>query len=90
LLISVDYREMRIVGLLHPDAAIPFNPQWLPMIPFVKFAAVFSHANIATEVTWHPEIRAGIKGEAGGSSSPGPCVRADATGWSLNNYGLPE
>jgi hypothetical protein len=49
LLIAVDYREMRIVGLLHPDAANPFNPQWLPMIPFVKFAGVFSHSNINTE-----------------------------------------
>jgi hypothetical protein len=38
LLIAADYREMRIVGLLHPDAANPFNPQWLPMIPFVKFS----------------------------------------------------
>jgi hypothetical protein len=49
LLIAVDHREMRIVGLLHPDAATPFNPQWLPIIPFVKFAGVFSHSNIATE-----------------------------------------
>jgi hypothetical protein len=49
LLIAADYREMRIVGLLHPDAANPFNPQWLPMIPFVKFAGAFSHTNVATE-----------------------------------------
>lgn len=49
LLIAVDHREMRIVGLLHPDAANPFTPDWLPMIPFVKFAGVFSHTNIATE-----------------------------------------
>jgi hypothetical protein len=49
VLIAADYREMRIVGLLHPDAENPFNPQWLPMIPFVKFAGVFSHTNIATE-----------------------------------------
>jgi hypothetical protein len=27
LLVASDYREMRIVGLLHPDAANPFNPQ---------------------------------------------------------------
>jgi hypothetical protein len=47
LLIAADYREMWIVGLLYPDAANPFNPQWLPMIPFVKFAGVFSHTNIA-------------------------------------------
>jgi hypothetical protein len=49
LLIAADYREMRIVGLLHPDAANPFNSHWLPMIPFVKFAGVSSHTNIATE-----------------------------------------
>lgn len=49
LLIAYDHREMRIVGLLHPDAAKPFNPQWLPPIPFVKFAGGFSHTNIATE-----------------------------------------
>jgi hypothetical protein len=48
LLIATDHREMRVVGLLHPDAANPFNPQWLPKVPFVKFA-VFSHTNIATE-----------------------------------------
>lgn len=49
LLIAADYREMRIVGLLHPDAANPFNPQWLPRIPFVRFTGMFSHTNIATE-----------------------------------------
>jgi hypothetical protein len=49
LLIAADYREMRIVGLLHPDAANPFTPKWLPLIPFVKFAGGFSHTNIATE-----------------------------------------
>ena len=49
LLASVDHRESRIVGLLHPDAANPFNPQWLPMVPFVKFAVVSPHTNIVTE-----------------------------------------
>ena len=49
LLMAVDHRESHVVGLLHPDAANPFNPQWLPMVPFVKFAGVFSHTNIATE-----------------------------------------
>ncbi len=49
LLIATHYREIGIVGLLHPDAANPFNPQRLPMIPFVKFAGLFSHANIATD-----------------------------------------
>lgn len=59
LLIALDHREMRIAGLLHPNAANPFNPQWLPVIPFVKFAGVFSHTNIATEWIqtdkWHRE-----------------------------------
>jgi hypothetical protein len=49
LLMAVDHRELRIVGLLHPDAANSFNPQWLPMVPFVKFAGAFSHTKIATE-----------------------------------------
>jgi hypothetical protein len=49
LLMAVDHRESSIVGLLHPDAANPFNPQWLPMVPFVKFAGVFSDTNIGTE-----------------------------------------
>lgn len=48
LLIAVDHRQMRVVGLLHPDPAKPFNPRWLP-IPFVKFAGAFSHTNVATE-----------------------------------------
>lgn len=59
LLVALDHREMRIVGLLHPKAANPFDPQWLPMIPFVKFAGLFSHTNIATEWVqadkWHRE-----------------------------------
>lgn len=49
LLIATDHREMRVVGLLHPDAANPFNPQWLPKVPFVKFKGLFSPTNIATE-----------------------------------------
>jgi hypothetical protein len=49
LLIATDHREMRVAGLLHPDAANPFNPQLLPNVPFVKFAGVFSNTNIATE-----------------------------------------
>jgi hypothetical protein len=49
LLMAVDHRKSQIVGLLHPDAVNPFNPQWLPMVPFVKFAGVFSLTNITTE-----------------------------------------
>lgn len=48
-LISTDHREMQMVGLLHPDAINPFDPQWLPNVPFVKFKGVFSPTNIATE-----------------------------------------
>jgi hypothetical protein len=49
LLIATDHREMRVVGLLHPDAANPFNPQWLPKVPFVRFSGLFSPTNIDTE-----------------------------------------
>jgi len=49
LLITCSYGVMGVVGLLHPEAANPFNPQWLPSVPFVKFAGVFSHTNIRTE-----------------------------------------
>jgi hypothetical protein len=59
LLIALHHHEMRIVGLLNQKAANPFNPQSLPMIPFVKFAGLFSHTNIATEWIqadkWHRE-----------------------------------
>jgi hypothetical protein len=49
LLIAIDHRSVRIVGLLHPDAVSPFNPRWLPMILFAKFAGFFSPTNICTE-----------------------------------------
>lgn len=49
LLVATDHREMRVVGLLNPDAVHPFDPAWLPKVPFVRFAELFSHANIATE-----------------------------------------
>jgi hypothetical protein len=49
LLIAVGDREMRIVGLLHPDAANLFNPKWLPMIPFVKFTGLVTFASDGTE-----------------------------------------
>ena len=49
LLVAVDHREMRIVGLLNPDATLPFIPNGCLWSQFVKFAGVFSHTNIATE-----------------------------------------
>lgn len=49
LLIALDHRESRVVGLLNPNAANSFDPQWLPSVPFVKFTSMFSHRNIATE-----------------------------------------
>jgi len=49
LLVGVDHRNMRIVGLLHPDAANPFNPEWLPMIPFVRFTGLVTFTSDCTE-----------------------------------------
>ncbi len=49
LLIAVCHCTSRIVGLLHPHGANPFNPHWLPMVPFVKFSGTVSHTNITTE-----------------------------------------
>lgn len=49
LLITVDHREIRIVGLLHPDAANPFNPEWLPKVPFVKFTGLVTFSSDGTE-----------------------------------------
>ena len=49
LLIAIDQSEMQVVGLLHPDASNPFDPTWLPNVPFVRFAGVFSHSNISAE-----------------------------------------
>lgn len=49
LLIAIDQCEMRIVGLLHPDAANPFHPEWLAMIPFVRFTGLVTFDNELTE-----------------------------------------
>jgi hypothetical protein len=49
LLLAVDHRDLRIVGVLHPDPVKSFNPQFLPTVPFVKFAGGFSHNNITPE-----------------------------------------
>jgi hypothetical protein len=75
LLIAADYREMRIVGLLHPDAANPFNPQWLPMIPFREVrggAGRLSHPG-GNAGAWLPtmvvRVRAGLSQAERGNQS---------------------
>jgi hypothetical protein len=37
LLITIHPRESRIVGLLHPAASYPFNPNWFRSVPYLKF-----------------------------------------------------
>jgi hypothetical protein len=50
LLVTIGVREAEIVGLLHPDAAHPFNPQLFPAVPYVRFARwPLISSNISTE-----------------------------------------
>ncbi len=49
LLIAIYRREVQVVGLLHPEAAYPFNPAWLPKVPFVQFEGKCTPTHIATE-----------------------------------------
>jgi hypothetical protein len=50
LLVTIGVRETEIVGLLHPDAAHPFNPHLFPAIPYVRFAQwPLTSSNIRTE-----------------------------------------
>ncbi|MGC2182469.1 MAG: hypothetical protein WA637_04225 [Terriglobales bacterium] len=50
LLVTIGFRETEIVGLLHPDAANPFNPQLFPVVPYVRFAQwPLTTTNISTE-----------------------------------------
>jgi hypothetical protein len=50
LLMTIGVRETEIVGLLHPDAAHPFNPQLFPVVPYVRFAQwPLTSINISTE-----------------------------------------
>jgi hypothetical protein len=50
LLVTIGVRETEIVGLLHPDAAHPFNPQLFPAVPYVRFAQwPLISSNISTE-----------------------------------------
>ena len=37
LLIAIHPRESRVVGLLHPEPASPFDPLWLPRVPYLRF-----------------------------------------------------
>ncbi|MFZ1009909.1 MAG: hypothetical protein WAN65_23935 [Candidatus Sulfotelmatobacter sp.] len=36
-LITIYPREVNVVGLLHPEAARPFNPRWFPKVPYLRF-----------------------------------------------------
>ena len=49
-LVTIYSRDVKIVGLLHPEAARPFNPRWFPKIPYVRFKHwPLTANNIATE-----------------------------------------
>jgi hypothetical protein len=37
LLITIHPRESRVVGLLHPEPACSFNPNWFSKVPYLKF-----------------------------------------------------
>jgi hypothetical protein len=41
LLIAVYPHEVQMVGVLHPEATHPFNPAWLPKVPFLKSKGLF-------------------------------------------------
>jgi hypothetical protein len=50
LLVTIGVRETEVVGLLHPDAVHPFNPQLFPAVPYVQFAHwPLTSANIGTQ-----------------------------------------
>jgi len=50
LLVTIGVRETDVVGLLHPDAAHPFNPQLFHAVPYVRFAQwPLTSTNISTE-----------------------------------------
>ena len=36
-LITIYPREVNVVGLLHPEAAYPFDPHWFPKVPYLRF-----------------------------------------------------
>jgi hypothetical protein len=37
LLIAIHPGEVNVVGLLHPEAACPFDPYWFPKVPYLRF-----------------------------------------------------
>lgn len=49
LLIALGHEGLQVAGLLNPDATNTFEPRWLANVPFVKFASVFPHQNVAIE-----------------------------------------
>jgi hypothetical protein len=50
LLVTIGVGGTEVIGLLHPDAAHPFNPQWFPDVPYVRFAQwPLTGSNIGTE-----------------------------------------
>jgi hypothetical protein len=50
LLVTIGARETEIIGLLHPDAAHPFDPQLFPAVPYVRFVEwPLTSSNISTE-----------------------------------------
>ena len=51
LLIAIHPCEVRVVGLLHPEATYPFDPAWLPNVPFVQFEGQCTPDHIATKWT---------------------------------------
>ena len=52
LLLTIRRDGANAVGLLHPEAAYPFNPAWFPKVPYVTFKNPATATNIATE--WIP------------------------------------
>jgi len=60
LLVTIGVRETEVVGLLHPDAAHPFNPQLFPAVPYVRFAQwPLTSSNISTEWILGDTLRGG-------------------------------
>ena len=49
LLVAIDRRQVHVVGLLHPEAAFPFSPAWMPTVPFVQFDGLCTPNHIATQ-----------------------------------------
>jgi hypothetical protein len=64
LLVTIGVRKTEIVGLLHPDAAHPFNAQLFSAVPYVRFAQwPLTSSNISTEWILGDTLRGGAKFE---------------------------